>query len=82
MTMASKSVAQAREAFMNHGKQVAADGVHLRVEFAADDAVAEIDQARAGIFLDFLGRALSAISESMIPSGSGAGLKSFAARSK
>ena len=45
--------AQAREAFVDHGDQVAADGVHLRVKFAADHAVAQINQARAGIFLDF-----------------------------
>ena len=46
--------AQPREALVNHGQQVAADGVHLGVEFAADHAVAQIDQAGAGIFLDFL----------------------------
>ena len=46
--------AQAREAFVDHGEQVAADGVHLGVEFAADHAVAQVDQARAGILLDFL----------------------------
>ncbi len=44
--------AQARETFVDHGEEVAADGVHLRMEFAADDAFAKIDQACAGIFLD------------------------------
>ena len=49
--------AQARQALVDHGDQVAADGVHLGVKFAADHAVAQIDQARAGIFLDFFASA-------------------------
>ena len=39
---------------MNHGDEVGADGVHLGVKFAAEHAVAEVDQAGAGISLDFL----------------------------
>ncbi len=37
---------------VQHGDQVGADGVHLGVEFAADHAVAKIDQAGAWIALD------------------------------
>ena len=38
---------------MNHGNHVGADGIHLGVKFAADYAVAEIDQAGARVALDF-----------------------------
>ena len=41
---------------MQHGDQVRADGIHLGVKFAAHHAVAEIDQACAGIALDFAAR--------------------------
>ena len=36
---------------VQHRDDLAADCVHFRVEFAAQHAVAQIDQARAGIFL-------------------------------
>ena len=42
---------QPRDARMNHREDVAAERVHFRVEFAADHAVAQINQARARIFL-------------------------------
>src|SRR5256885_11576199 len=41
------------QALVQHGDQVRADGVHLGVKFAAHHAVAEIDQASAGIALHF-----------------------------
>ena len=44
---------QALQSLVQHGDQVRADGVHLGVKFAADHAVAEIDQAGAGITVDF-----------------------------
>ena len=44
---------QPLDAFVNHGDQIGADGVHFGVKFAADHAIAEIDQAGAGIALDF-----------------------------
>ena len=44
---------QAFKAFVNHGDEVCADGVHLGVKFAADDAVAEVDEARAGVAFNF-----------------------------
>ena len=65
--------AQARQAFVDHGEDVAADGVHLGVKFAAEHAVAEIDQARAGIFLDLLGALLERF-QNDDASGCGAGL--------
>ena len=37
---------------LQHLDRVAADGVHLRVELNGDHAVAEVDQARAGVLLD------------------------------
>ncbi len=46
---------QALQAGLHHGGDVVADGVHLGMKFAAQDAVAEIDQAGAGIARDFLG---------------------------
>src|SRR5689334_15743442 len=39
---------QALEAGVHHGGDIVADGVHFGVKFAAQNAVAEIDQARAG----------------------------------
>src|SRR5579884_2293308 len=44
---------KAFKAFMKHGDEVGADGVHLGVEFAADNAVAEINETSARIALDF-----------------------------
>ena len=52
-TMASKSGVQALHAGLDHGGDVVADGVHLGVKFAAEHAVAEIDEAGAGIFARF-----------------------------
>ncbi len=49
---------QALDAGLDHGGDVVADGVHLGVEFAAENAVAEIDEAGAGIARDFLGAIL------------------------
>ena len=40
------------DARLEHLDRVAADGVHLRVELDAEHAVAEIDQARAGVPAD------------------------------
>ena len=42
---------QSRDARMQHRDDISADRVHLGVEFAAEHAVAQIDQARARIFL-------------------------------
>jgi hypothetical protein len=44
---------EALQAFVDHGNEVCANGVHLGVKFAAEDAVAEINQAGAGVALDF-----------------------------
>ncbi len=44
---------QSFQALVEHRDQVRTDGVHLGVKFAAHHAVAEIDQARSGIALDF-----------------------------
>ena len=48
--MASKSVSSRATPACIMATNVAADGVHLGVEFAAQHAVAQVDQARAGIF--------------------------------
>ena len=53
--------AQALQAGLDHGGDVVADGVHLGVKFAAENAVAEIDEAGAGIARDLLGTILAAI---------------------
>ncbi len=45
---------QALDAGVQHGHQVAADGVHLGVKLAAQHAVAQVDEAGAGVALDFL----------------------------
>src|SRR4029077_4167632 len=37
---------------VNHLERVAADRVHLRMELETDDAVAQIDEARARVALD------------------------------
>ena len=47
-----------REPRMHHLDRVAADRVHLRVELDGDDAVAEIDEARASVFLHDAARGL------------------------
>ena len=44
---------EALHAGLEHGADVVADGVHLGVKFAAEDAVAEIDEAGAGVLGDF-----------------------------
>ncbi len=44
---------EALDAFVDHGDEIGADGVHLGMEFAADNAVAEIDEAGAGIAFHF-----------------------------
>ena len=44
------------QSFVQHRDQVRADGVHLRVKLAAHHAVAEVDQAGAGIPLDLAAR--------------------------
>ena len=49
---------QALHAGLDHGGDVVADGVHLGVKFAAEDAVAEIDEAGAGIVGDLPGAIL------------------------
>ena len=46
--------AEALHSGLHHGGDVVADGVHLGVKFAAKHAVAEVDQAGAGIARDFL----------------------------
>jgi len=43
---------------MHHGGDVAADGVHLGMKFAAEDAVAQVDEAGAGVGGDFPGLVL------------------------
>ena len=58
MTMASKSFSEALEAGGDHCADVGADGVHLGVEFAAEDAVAQVDEAGAGVGGDFFGAIL------------------------
>ena len=42
---------EALQTFVNHGNQVRADGIHLRMELAADHAIAQINQAGPGITL-------------------------------
>ena len=49
---------QALESGLDHGSDVVADGVHLGVKFAAKNAVAEIDEAGAGIARHLLGTIL------------------------
>src|SRR6202030_4054361 len=49
---------EALEAGVQHGGDVAADGVHLGVKFAAEDAIAQVDEAGAGIRGDFPGLVL------------------------
>ena len=44
------------QSLVEHGDQIRADRVHLRVKFAADHAVAKVDQARAGVAIDFAAR--------------------------
>src|SRR5262249_23598353 len=44
---------EAFQAFVNHADEIGADGVHLGVELAADDAVAEVDEASAGVAFHF-----------------------------
>ena len=44
---------QALHAGLDHGGDVVADGIHLGVKFAAEHAVAKVDEAGAGIFGDF-----------------------------
>src|SRR3712207_9554207 len=44
-----------RQGRLHHRERVAADGVHLRVELKARDAVAQVDQRRASVLLDYAG---------------------------
>ena len=44
---------QTLQALVQHGNQIGADGIHLGVKFAADHAIAKVDEACAGIPLDF-----------------------------
>ena len=45
---------QALQAGVHHGSDVVADGIHLGVKFAAQNAVTKINQAGTGIACDFI----------------------------
>ncbi len=49
-----EALVQALQPGVNHLHGVSPNGVHLGMELEADHAVAEVDQACAGILLDFL----------------------------
>ena len=49
---------EALQTLVEHGDQVRSNGVHLGVKLAADDAVAEVDEAGARIAFDLAARIL------------------------